>query len=55
MPRHPKKTPTPRLGQGDVGLSRQEFGRRLRERFFDPAFRHVETEVDRVVGVAWEA
>ena len=27
-----------RKGQGDVKLSREEFARRLRERFYDPAF-----------------
>jgi multimeric flavodoxin WrbA len=42
-----------RKGQGDVKLSREEFGRRLRERFYDPAFEGVSREVDRIVDVAW--
>ena len=38
-----------RKGQGDVKLPRDEFERRLRERFVDPAFAGVSTELDRVV------
>ncbi len=45
----------PRVGQGSVQLSRQEFVRRVRERFYDPAFRDHEAEIDRLAGVAWEA
>src|SRR5688572_9094499 len=44
-----------RKGQGDVKLSRAEFERRLRERFYDPAFERVAAEIDRIVEVAWEA
>ena len=44
-----------RKGQGDVKLSRDEFERRLRERFVDPAFATASTEVDRVVEIAWKA
>src|SRR5215204_6545345 len=44
-----------RKGQGDVKLSREEFERRLRERFYDPAFDSVKDAVDRVVDVAWRA
>jgi multimeric flavodoxin WrbA len=44
-----------RKGQGDVKLTRAEFERRLRERFYDPAFDRVAAEIDRVVDVAWEA
>jgi multimeric flavodoxin WrbA len=43
-----------RKGQGDVKLSREELERRLRERFYDPAFDQVSAELDRVVAVAWE-
>lgn len=43
-----------RKGQGDVQLSRAEFERRLRERFYDPAFDRVAAEIDRIVEVAWE-
>ena len=35
-----------RKGQGDVTLTREEFERRLRERFYDPAFERVAGEVD---------
>jgi multimeric flavodoxin WrbA len=43
-----------RKGQGDVKLTREEFERRFRERFYDPAFDGVATEIDRIVEVAWE-
>jgi multimeric flavodoxin WrbA len=42
-----------RKGQGDVSLTRAEFERRLRERFYDPAFESVEAEIARIVEVAW--
>jgi multimeric flavodoxin WrbA len=42
-----------RKGQGDVKLSREEFGRRLRERFHDPAFEPAGAEIERVVDIAW--
>jgi multimeric flavodoxin WrbA len=44
-----------RKGQGDVKLTREEFERRLRERFFDPAFEAVEPQIASVVDVAWRA
>jgi len=44
-----------RKGQGDVKLSREEFARRLRERFSDPAFDAVRHEVDRIIEVAWSS
>ena len=44
-----------RTGQGSVALTRDEFERRLRERFYDPAFAPVSAEIDRVVDVAWQA
>ena len=43
----------PRKGQGEVKLSRDEFARRLTERFSDPAFDVLRTEIDRIVEVAW--
>jgi multimeric flavodoxin WrbA len=46
-------TPAVRTGQGDVKLSREEFARRLGERFYDPAFDAVRAEIERVVEVAW--
>ena len=42
-------------GQGDVKLSREEFERRLRERFYDPAFDAVERQIADIVEVAWKA
>jgi multimeric flavodoxin WrbA len=43
-----------RRGQGNVKLTREEFERRLRERFFDPGFETVERQVADVVNVAWK-
>ncbi len=48
-------TPNVRTGQGDVQLSREEFTRRLREGFYDPAFDAVRGEIDKVIDVAWQA
>ena len=45
---------TVRKGQGDVKLTREEFEHRLRERFFDPAFRNVERQIADIVDVAWK-
>jgi multimeric flavodoxin WrbA len=47
--------PTVRTGQTDVALSREEFERRIRERFYDPAFEKVASQIDAVVAVAWDA
>jgi multimeric flavodoxin WrbA len=38
----------------DVALSRAEFGRRFRERFYDPAFASVSAEIDALAEVAWK-
>src|ERR687898_1518678 len=43
-----------RKGQGDVKLSRQEFERRLRERFDDPEFDAIADAIAQVVDVAWK-
>ena len=50
------QTPSPavRKGQGDVKLSRDEFVRRLGERFYDPAFDAVRPEIERIMEVAWK-
>jgi len=45
--------PEVRKGQGDVKLSREEFARRLGERFYDPAFDPIRTEMDRIIEIAW--
>jgi multimeric flavodoxin WrbA len=42
-----------RKGQGDVQLSREEFERRIRERFYDPAFAAVDAQISAIVDVAW--
>ena len=49
------ETPVVRKGQGDVALSREEFERRFRERFHDPAFDAVADDIRRVADVAWTA
>jgi multimeric flavodoxin WrbA len=46
--------PTVRKGQTDVRLSREEFERRYRENFSDPAFEHAGSEVNRIVEIAWK-
>ena len=45
----------PRKGQPSVQLSRQEFVERLRERFYDPAYRSHLSEFERLADVAWDA
>jgi multimeric flavodoxin WrbA len=42
-----------RKGQGDVKLTREEFERRLRERFYDPAFEKVDRQIAEIIEVAW--
>jgi multimeric flavodoxin WrbA len=44
-----------RKGQGDVKLTRAEFERRLRERFYDPEFAIVSRQIAEIVDVAWRA
>jgi multimeric flavodoxin WrbA len=44
-----------RKGQGDVKITREEFERRLRERFYDPEFHAVERQIADVIDVAWKA
>jgi multimeric flavodoxin WrbA len=43
-----------RRGQGNVKLSREEFTRRLGERFYDPAFDGVRPQLMDVIDVAWK-
>jgi multimeric flavodoxin WrbA len=47
--------PDVRKGQTDTALAREEFERRIRERFYDPAFESVARQVDEVVEVAWQS
>jgi multimeric flavodoxin WrbA len=44
---------TVRKGQGSTKLTKEEFRRRFRERFYDPAFDAVSAEIDRIADVAW--
>ena len=44
-----------RKGQGDVKLTREEFERRLRQRFDDPEFQRVDRQISEIVDVAWKA
>ena len=46
--------PKVRTGQGEVKLSREEFSRRFSERFYDPEFQAIKSEIDRVMEVAWK-
>ena len=47
--------PEIRKGMPDVQLTRQEFDRRLRERFADPAFAPLEGAIGRIADAAWNA
>ena len=47
--------PTVRKGQGDVKLTREEFERRLRQGFADPAFAAADEPIARIAQIAWEA
>ena len=49
-----RELPVVRKGQGNVKLSREEFERRYRERFYDPDFDAVRAELDRIVAIAWK-
>jgi multimeric flavodoxin WrbA len=50
-----KVQPFVRKGQGDTTLSREEFAKRYREQFYDPAFEPLNAEIERLTQVAWEA
>jgi multimeric flavodoxin WrbA len=42
-----------RRGMPDVSISREEFEKRFRARFYDPLFEKVEEELKKVIDVAW--
>jgi multimeric flavodoxin WrbA len=42
-----------RKGQGSWPLPREEFARRIRERFFDPTFDPLRESIDKLIDVAW--
>src|SRR3989338_60869 len=43
-----------RKGMPSVQLTREEFEKRFRDRFYDPAFHAVEGEIQRLLELAWE-
>ena len=43
-----------RRGMPSVELSREEFEKRYRSRFADPAFKPLEREISAIVGAAWD-
>ncbi|MGZ5698969.1 MAG: flavodoxin family protein [Usitatibacter sp.] len=45
----------PRKGQAPPPLTREEFGNRFRQSFFDPAFRKEEDAIARLEAIAWDA
>ena len=51
----PAKTITPRKGMPGPQLAEEEFKQRYTNQFFDPAFRAVQAELDKIVYVAWDA
>jgi len=46
--------PRVRKGTPSVQLTRDEFARRVRQRFHDPAFARVDAEIEKVIAVAWD-
>jgi multimeric flavodoxin WrbA len=49
-----QRTPTIRKGQAHWPLPREEFIRRYKERFVDPAFEPLHTQIEQLAQVAWE-
>lgn len=52
---NPDKTITPRKGMLSPQLGEDEFKQRYSNQFFDPAFRAVQAELDKIADVAWDA
>ena len=46
--------PEVRTGTPSAQLSREEFSKRARERFYDPAFEAAAAEIEKVIALAWE-
>jgi multimeric flavodoxin WrbA len=44
-----------RKGMPSVQLTKDEFSKRMRERFYDPEFDRLGAELDKVIAVAWKA
>src|SRR5690606_39496316 len=51
----PEPAPVPREGQPDPKLTREEFERRYRRSFVDPAFDAHRDAIDQLAAIAWEA
>lgn len=49
------EAPQPRKGMPSPRLAEEEFKRRYRQHFFDPAFDAARSEIDRIVEIAWDA
>src|SRR5450432_629975 len=49
-----RKQATVRTGQGPERLPRGEFERRMRERFFDPAFDNADAQIESIIEAAWD-
>lgn len=47
--------PKVRTGQGSTRLTREEFQRRWKQKFYDPAFAPEESSIDRLAEIAWQA
>jgi multimeric flavodoxin WrbA len=50
-----RSKPKIRTGQGSTRLTKSEFQRRWKQRFYDPAFEAMAAEIDRLAEIAWEA
>ena len=46
--------PKVRKGMPSVQLTKEEFSKRFRERFYDPTFSAVGPEIEKVIPVAWK-
>lgn len=55
MPDTPATPPDPRTGQPDPRLDREEFERRYRIAFIDPAFDGQREAIERITSIAWDA
>jgi multimeric flavodoxin WrbA len=44
-----------RKGMPDAKLEKDEFARRLRAHFYDPAFSHAVPEIETIIAIAWDA
>jgi multimeric flavodoxin WrbA len=55
MASDPKPSPVVRKGQAPEGLTREAFGERFRQAFFDPAFEVERDAIRRIEVIAWHA